>query len=85
VVEILVANSAVRTAPANRAGVTALRGILLGTCRHSLVHLDDLHAASAPEGICLIVTLPASSYTTVLLREVMKTTPDADEAAPEDS
>lgn len=47
--------------------------LLQGTRRHNLVYPDDLAANSAAEGIQLTFTLPAGSYATVLLREVMKT------------
>jgi tRNA pseudouridine13 synthase len=46
--------------------------LLLGTRRHNLVYLDDLSAAWEPDGLRLSFTLPAGSYATVLLREVMK-------------
>lgn len=50
--------------------------LVLGTRRHNLVYLDDLAAAWEPEGLRLSFTLPAGSYATVLLREVMKTAVD---------
>lgn len=46
--------------------------LLLGTRRHNLVYLDDLAAAWEADGLRLSFTLPAGSYATVLLREVMK-------------
>ena len=46
--------------------------LLQGTRRHNLVYLDDLAAAVEPEGVRLSFTLPAGSYATMLLREVMK-------------
>jgi tRNA pseudouridine13 synthase len=59
------------------AGLTpeAFRGfgkLLSGTRRHNLIYLDDLTAAREAEGVRLSFTLPAGSYATVLLREVMK-------------
>jgi tRNA pseudouridine13 synthase len=48
-----------------------------GTRRHNLVYLDDLTANWEPDGLRLTFTLPAGSYATVLLHEVMKTNPDA--------
>jgi tRNA pseudouridine13 synthase len=48
--------------------------LLQGTRRHNLIYFDDLTAAEEPEGIRLSFTLPAGSYATVLLREVMKNT-----------
>jgi tRNA pseudouridine13 synthase len=46
--------------------------LLMGTRRHNLVYVEDLAAASEPDGLRLTFTLPAGSYATVLLREVMK-------------
>ncbi|HYT93610.1 MAG TPA: tRNA pseudouridine(13) synthase TruD [Gemmataceae bacterium] len=47
--------------------------LLQGTRRHNLIYTDDLSAEMEPEGVRLTFTLPAGSYATVLLREVMKT------------
>jgi tRNA pseudouridine13 synthase len=47
--------------------------LLQGTRRHDLVYLDGLAATVEPDGVRLTFTLPAGSYATVLLREVMKT------------
>jgi tRNA pseudouridine13 synthase len=55
---------------------TAFHGfgkLLAGTRRHTLIYLDGLDAAIEPDGVRLTFTLPAGSYATVLLREVMKT------------
>jgi tRNA pseudouridine13 synthase len=65
--------------PADFAGFGKL---LLGTRRHNLVYLDDLSAEVEPDGVRLTFTLPAGSYATVLLREVMKG--DVGEAAEAD-
>jgi tRNA pseudouridine13 synthase len=46
--------------------------LLSGTRRHNLVYVDDLSAARELDGVRLNFTLPAGSYATVLLREVMK-------------
>jgi tRNA pseudouridine13 synthase len=46
--------------------------LVMGTRRHNLVYVDDLSATREPEGLRLSFTLPAGSYATVLLREVMK-------------
>jgi tRNA pseudouridine13 synthase len=46
--------------------------LLGGTRRHNLVYVDDLTSARDPDGVRLNFTLPAGSYATVLLREVMK-------------
>jgi tRNA pseudouridine13 synthase len=47
--------------------------LLQGTRRHNLVYVDDLAATAEPDGVRLTFVLPAGSYATVLLREVMKT------------
>jgi tRNA pseudouridine13 synthase len=46
--------------------------LLQGTRRHNLVYVDDLEAAAEAKGIRLSFSLPAGSYATVLLRELMK-------------
>jgi tRNA pseudouridine13 synthase len=46
--------------------------LLQGTRRHNLVYLDDLAAVVEREGLRLSFSLPAGSYATVLLREIMK-------------
>ena len=46
--------------------------LLSGTRRHNLIYLDDLAATVEPDGVRLTFTLPAGSYATVLLREIMK-------------
>ncbi|MSQ95421.1 MAG: tRNA pseudouridine(13) synthase TruD [Gemmataceae bacterium] len=46
--------------------------LLQGTRRHNLIYINDLAADEEPEGLRLTFTLPAGSYATVLLREVMK-------------
>jgi tRNA pseudouridine13 synthase len=43
-----------------------------GTRRHALVYVDELTATAEPDGLRLAFALPAGSYATVLLREVMK-------------
>jgi tRNA pseudouridine13 synthase len=43
-----------------------------GTRRHNLVYVDDLSAVFEPEGLRLSFFLPAGSYATVVLREIMK-------------
>ena len=58
--------------PAQFAGFGKL---LQGTRRPNVVYLDDLEAQPEPEGVRLSVTLPAGSYATVLLRELMKREP----------
>jgi tRNA pseudouridine13 synthase len=56
--------------------------LLMGTRRHNLIYVDVL-AATEPAGLRLTFTLPAGSYATILLREVMKRESDGDE--PNDS
>jgi tRNA pseudouridine13 synthase len=55
--------------------------LVQGTRRHNLVYVPDLAAVLEPQGVRLTFTLPAGSYATVLIREVMK---PAAEAMPED-
>jgi tRNA pseudouridine13 synthase len=52
----------------------AFRGfgkLLSGTRRYAFVYVDDLVAGAEPAGVRLTFTLPAGSYATVLLRELM--------------
>ncbi len=54
--------------------------LVQGTRRHNLIYVDDLTAAVEPEGVRLRFSLPAGSYATVLLRELVKgAIADADE------
>jgi tRNA pseudouridine13 synthase len=46
--------------------------LVMGTRRHNLVYVDELAAEREESGLRLTFTLPAGSYATVLLREVMK-------------
>ena len=46
--------------------------LAMGTRRHNLVYLDDLVSEWEADGLRLKFTLPAGSYATVLLAEVMK-------------
>ena len=46
--------------------------LMQGTRRHNLVYVDDLAVETLAEGVRLTFTLPAGSYATVLLREIMK-------------
>ena len=46
--------------------------LLQGTRRHNLVYPTDLSAAMEADGLRLSFSLPAGSYATVLLREIMK-------------
>ncbi len=46
--------------------------LLSGTRRHNLIYIDDLSAERTPDGLRLAFSLPAGSYATILLREVMK-------------
>jgi tRNA pseudouridine13 synthase len=47
--------------------------LLQGTRRHNLVYLNDLAVDAESEGLRVTFTLPAGSYATVVLRELMKT------------
>ncbi len=58
--------------------------LVLGTRRQNLIYLDDLAANWEPEGLRLLFTLPAGSYATVLLAEVMKTAIENEDAVPDD-
>ena len=62
--------------PASFAGFGKL---VQGTRRHNLVFVKDLAAVTEAEGLRLSFTLPAGSYATVLLREIMKTDVAAEE------
>jgi tRNA pseudouridine13 synthase len=66
--------------------LTGFGKLLQGTRRHNLIYLDDLSATTEPAGVRVTVTLPAGSYATVLLREVMKSDQldDDDDAGPSD-
>jgi tRNA pseudouridine13 synthase len=46
--------------------------MLQGTRRHNLIYVADLAAVPESEGVRVSFTLPAGSYATVLLREIMK-------------
>jgi tRNA pseudouridine13 synthase len=46
--------------------------LLQGTRRHNLIYVDDIEAANELSGVRLTFSLPAGSYATVLLRELMK-------------
>ncbi len=46
--------------------------LLQGTRRHSLIYVEDLAAELKPEGVQLTFALPAGSYATILLREILK-------------
>lgn len=50
--------------------------LVSGTRRHNLVYVDDLHTQREEAGARLSFSLPAGSYATVLLREVMKCEPE---------
>jgi len=58
--------------------------LALGTRRHNLVYLDDLAAEWEPDGLRLRFTLPAGSYATVLLAEIMKITIEDEEPPDEE-
>jgi tRNA pseudouridine13 synthase len=56
--------------------------LLTGTRRHNLVYIEDLCWSWEPCGLRLAFSLPAGSYATVLLREIMKTEVDGEPAEP---
>jgi tRNA pseudouridine13 synthase len=57
--------------------------LMQGTRRPLQVYLEDLHAEITAEGVWLTFTLPAGSYATVLLREIMKSDAAAAQLAEE--
>ncbi|HKA06666.1 MAG TPA: tRNA pseudouridine(13) synthase TruD, partial [Gemmataceae bacterium] len=68
----------------SRDSFTGFGKLVQGTRRHNLVYIDDLSATWEADGLRLSFTLPAGSYATVLLREVMKTSVDGEESDPSD-
>jgi tRNA pseudouridine13 synthase len=60
------------TAGLSRASFDGFGKLVMGTRRHNLVYVEDLSATWEAEGLRLTFALPAGSYATVLLREVMK-------------
>lgn len=56
----------------SRESFTGFGKLAQGTRRHNIVYFDDLAAEQTADGVRLQFTLPAGSYATVLLREVMK-------------
>lgn len=45
--------------------------LMLGTRRYAIVYVDDLQGEVEPDGVRLAFTLPAGSYATCLLRELI--------------
>jgi tRNA pseudouridine13 synthase len=45
--------------------------LMTGTRRHNVIYPDDFDATAEGDGVCCTFTLPAGSYATVLLRELM--------------
>ncbi|MCS7045346.1 MAG: tRNA pseudouridine(13) synthase TruD [Gemmataceae bacterium] len=63
---------------------TAFGKLVQGTRRHNLVYVDDAALQTEADGLRLTFTLPAGSYATVFLRELMKSDradPDAERSA----
>ena len=46
--------------------------LMMGTRRHNLIYLTDLAAQQEVDGVRVTFSLPAGSYATVLLREIIK-------------
>jgi tRNA pseudouridine13 synthase len=59
--------------------------LLQGTRRHNLVYVDDLQLENSAEGVQLHVSLPAGTYATILLREIMKATQLENDDVPAES
>jgi tRNA pseudouridine13 synthase len=57
--------------------------LLQGTRRHNLVYVDDLEMSVEASGVRLTFSLPAGSYATVLLREIMKSEAPSESGADE--
>jgi tRNA pseudouridine13 synthase len=57
--------------------------LVQGTRRHNVVYCDDISAHLETEGVRMMFSLPAGSYATVLLREIMKTERFEEERAEE--
>jgi tRNA pseudouridine13 synthase len=56
--------------------LSAFRGfgkLMQGTRRHNVIYIEDLKAAMDGGGVLLTFSLPAGSYASVLLHELMKT------------
>lgn len=62
-----------------QASFHAFGKLLPGARRRNLVYIDDLNHSMEPEGIRVSFTLPAGTYATVLLRELMHSSVANDE------
>ncbi|HLZ10213.1 MAG TPA: tRNA pseudouridine(13) synthase TruD, partial [Chloroflexota bacterium] len=58
--------------------------LVQGTRRKNLIYFDDLTADWEPDGLRLTFSLPAGSYATVLLGEIMKVAVDGEDLAADD-
>jgi tRNA pseudouridine13 synthase len=63
----------------NPSALRAFGKLLQGTRRHNLAYVDDLAVSIESSGVRLCFSLPAGSYATVLLAEVMKEKAGADD------
>ncbi len=59
--------------------------LVQGTRRHNLIYVDDLSVDWEIIGLRLTFSLPAGSYATVLLREIMKTRIQIGDERPENN
>ena len=53
----------------------------MGTRRHNMIYIDDLNATPENGGLRATFTLPAGTYATVLLGELMKASVDGEDLA----
>jgi tRNA pseudouridine13 synthase len=68
-----------RDADLSPAAFTAHGKLMMGTRRHNLVYFNDLGATLEEAGLRISFSLPAGSYATILLREIMKSAVPAED------